>query len=93
MKKRKQKNSIGNIDEYIKINRKLSREEEIAKYGRPIRIFGIHKSKKIYDRKRMKKELSGESSFFLCLWLNFYDVLVIYYVENTNWHEKNIFKD
>lgn len=66
MKKRKQKKSIGNIDEYIKINRKLSREE-IAKYGRPIRIFGIHKSKKIYDRKRMKKVLSGESSFFMSL--------------------------
>lgn len=78
MKKRKQKKSIGDIDEYIKINRKLSREEEIAKYGRPIRIFGIHKSKKIYDRKRMKKELSGESSFFLCFYLNFCVVLVIY---------------
>lgn len=83
MKKRNQKKSIGDIDEYIKINRKLSREEEIAKYGRPIRIFGIHKSKKIYDRKRMKKELSGESSFFLCFYLNFCVVLVIY-IENTN---------
>lgn len=78
MKKRKQKKSIGNIDEYVKINRKLSREEEVAKYGRPMRIFGIHKSKKIYDRKRMKKELSGESSFFFMFYLNFCVVLVIY---------------
>lgn len=68
MKKRRSKNkSIGDIDEYIKINRKLSREEEIAKYGRPIRIFGIHKSKKIYDRKRIKNEFSGENSFFFVL--------------------------
>lgn len=60
----KKKKTIGEIDEYVKINRKLSREEEIAKYGRPIRIFSVHKSKKIYDRKRSKKELSDESSFF-----------------------------
>ena len=72
MKKRRSKNkSIGDIDEYIKINRKLSREEEIVKYGRPIRIFGIHKSKKIYDRKRMKNELSGESSFFFAIFPKF----------------------
>lgn len=79
MKKRRSKNkSIGDIDEYIKINRKLSREEEIAKYGRPIRIFGIHKSKKIYDRKRMKNEFSGENSFFLFCLLKFHNILFIF---------------
>ena len=41
-------------DDYIKANRKASREAEIAAYGHPICHKRVHKSKKIYDRKRIK---------------------------------------
>ena len=43
-------------EDYLKVNRKLSREEEIKTHGRPVRIGGVHKSKKVYDRKRSKAE-------------------------------------
>jgi hypothetical protein len=40
-------------DDYIKANRKASREEEIALYGKPIyNRHMIHKSKKQYNRRR-----------------------------------------
>ena len=41
--------------DYIKANRKASRDEEIAEHGWPSRQHAIHKSKKVYDRKRMKR--------------------------------------
>ena len=44
-------------EDYLKANRKLSREEEIKTHGRPVRIGGVHKSKKVYDRKRSKAEM------------------------------------
>ena len=62
---KRNRSKIGELEDYIKVNRAISRREEIEKHGRPIKIFGIHKSKKVYDRKRMKKELSRESSSFL----------------------------
>ena len=43
-------------EDYLKVNRKLSREEEIKTHGRPVRIGGVHKSKKVYDRKRRKAD-------------------------------------
>lgn len=43
--------------DYIKANRKASRDEEIAQHSWPSRWHAIHKSKKIYDRKRMKAGL------------------------------------
>lgn len=43
-------------DDYIKINRKISREEEIALYGKQIHNRHlIHKSKKKYNRQRDRK--------------------------------------
>ena len=45
-------------EDYLKVNRKLSREEEIKTHGRPVRIGGVHKSKKVYDRKRSKAEMN-----------------------------------
>ena len=45
-------------EDYLKANRKLSREEEIKTHGRPVRIGGVHKSKKVYDRKRSKAEIA-----------------------------------
>lgn len=43
--------------DYIKANRKASRDEEIALHGKPARWGAVHKSKKIYDRKRDKAAL------------------------------------
>ena len=43
-------------NDFLLANRKASREEEIAKYGKQI-LFRTtkQKSKKVYDRKRLKK--------------------------------------
>ena len=49
--------------DYIKANRKASRDEEIAEHGWPSRQHAIHKSKKVYDRKRMKAGLRDLPSF------------------------------
>ncbi|MCH4895859.1 MAG: hypothetical protein N4A32_03710 [Marinifilaceae bacterium] len=43
--------------DYIKANRRASRLEEIENHKRPINIARVHKSKKVYDRKRSKAEL------------------------------------
>ena len=41
-------------------NRRAARLEEIAEHGRPVSFRkAIHKSKKVYDRKRMKR--AGEN--------------------------------
>ena len=52
-------------EDYLKVNRKLSREEEIKTHGRPVRIGGVHKSKKVYDRKRSKAEMKKALPYFL----------------------------
>ena len=51
----KHKNFKITIEDFLKANRKATREEEIKKYGKPI-IFKtkIHKSKKVYSRKSYK---------------------------------------
>ena len=42
--------------DYLKANRKASRKEEIESHGHPVqRRAMIHKSKKVYDRNRMKR--------------------------------------
>ena len=46
-------------EDYLKANRKLSREEEIKTHG------GVHKSKKVYDRKRSKAEMKKALPYFL----------------------------
>lgn len=52
---RDKKMRITEID-YIKANRKSSRQEEIEFYSHPVkRCIMAHKSKKIYDRNRMKR--------------------------------------
>lgn len=44
------------LDDFMLANRKAAREEEIAMHGRPVSSRTIlHKSKKAYDRKRMKR--------------------------------------
>lgn len=42
--------------DFLLANRRASRTEEIEKYGKQVLIRTItHKSKKVYDRKRLKK--------------------------------------
>lgn len=52
-------------EDYVKANRKASREEEIRAHGHPLRIGGVHKSKKVYDRKRSKAEMKKALPYFL----------------------------
>ncbi|MBR4755485.1 MAG: hypothetical protein IK076_00930 [Bacteroidales bacterium] len=43
-------------EDYIKANRRAARIEEIALHGKPVSFrTQKHRSKKVYDRKRMKK--------------------------------------
>ena len=42
--------------DFLLANRRASRAEEIERYGKQILMGSItHKSKKVYDRKRLKK--------------------------------------
>lgn len=65
MKKHKK---IGDIDDYIKANRKASRTEEIAAHGKLISMRTIvFKSKKKYDRNKEKKAGLKDLPFFMFL--------------------------
>ena len=43
--------------DYLKAHRKASREEEIARHGRPVGQSRVHRWKKAYDRKKTKAGL------------------------------------
>lgn len=49
-------------DDYILANRRAARAEEIELHGRPVSFRKmLHKSKKTYDRKRLKEvKVEGE---------------------------------
>ena len=52
--------------DYLKANRRASRQEEIESHGHPVQGRAmIHKSKKVYDRNHMKRAAikSDDSSF------------------------------
>ena len=54
--------------DYLKANRRASRQEEIESHGHPVQGRAmIHKSKKVYDRNRIKRAAikSDDSSHFL----------------------------
>ena len=54
MKNRKRQ--IGTLADYVKANRKASRDEEIQAHGKQVSMRpAVCKSKKAYDRKRQKK--------------------------------------
>ena len=43
--------------DFMLANRRAARMEEIEKHGRPVSFRkAIHKSRKVYNRKRLKKE-------------------------------------
>ena len=52
----KKKKKVSPLDEYIKANRKGSREAEIESHGRPVSHNRVHVSKKVYNRKRDKAD-------------------------------------
>ena len=57
-KKKKQKKLHITEADFMLANRRAARLEEIAEHGRPVSMrSAIHRSKKIYDRKRIKKEI------------------------------------
>ena len=57
MKRKKINNAyLITVQDFIKANRKASREEEIAAYGSQVSFRRVlHKSRKQYDRKRLPK--------------------------------------
>ena len=53
-KKKQKKLHITEAD-FMLANRRAARLEEIAEHGRPVSFrHSVHKSKKLYDRKRLK---------------------------------------
>lgn len=52
----KKKKKTSALEEYIKANRKGSREAEIENHGHPICYNRVHVSKKVYNRKRDKAD-------------------------------------
>lgn len=66
----KRKNKIS-VSDYIRANRKASRDEEISQFGHPLCHTRVHKSKKVYDRKKMK---AGDRNLpFLFAYINVWD--------------------
>lgn len=62
----KQKKMTIGIDDYIKANKRLAREEELQRNGgRWVAKDRPHKNLKKYDRKRDKKNFDSYLSFFL----------------------------
>lgn len=53
--------------DYIKANRRASRLAEIENHSRPVSITGAHKSKKVYDRKRVKAEMKKALPYLFLL--------------------------
>ena len=52
-------------DDYIKANRKASREAEIEMYGHPICHKRVHQSKKVYNRRKIKAA-DKKLPYFFC---------------------------
>jgi len=53
--------------DYLKANRRASRQEEINVHGKPVKISAVHKSKKKYDRKHEKAEFKKALPFFFLI--------------------------
>ena len=65
---RKQKKLRITEADFMLANRRAARLEEIAAHGRPVSMrSALHKSKKVYDRKHLKKAgiTNDDLSFFV----------------------------
>ena len=61
--KKKQKKLRITEEDFMLANRKAARLEEIAEHGRPVFFRkAVHKSKKVYDRKRLKRAVESNGS-------------------------------
>lgn len=59
--KKKQKKLRITEKDFLLANRRAARMEEIEAHGRPVSYRkAIHKSKKVYDRKAVKRQASGD---------------------------------
>ena len=66
----KQKKLKITLEDFIRANRKAARQEEIERHGRQVQSRRmVHKSKKTYDRNRLKRAVitSDDGSIFLGL--------------------------
>ena len=64
--KKKQKKLRITEKDFILANRRAARIEEIEAHGRPISFRkAIHKSKKVYDRKALKRQASDDDLPYL----------------------------
>ena len=54
-KQKKQKKLRITEADYMLAQRRAARMEEISEHGRPVSYTALHKSKKVYDRKRLKR--------------------------------------
>lgn len=61
-------------DDYIRANRKASREAEIEMYGHPVCHKRVHESKKVYNRRKIK---AADSKLPYFLFSNLKDICVI----------------
>lgn len=60
MKKKKKTAGKISIKDYIKAVKKADREDELSQSPGWKRTTNVHKSKKVYDRKREKRDISKE---------------------------------
>ena len=59
-KKKQKKLHISEAD-FMLANRRAARLEEIEQHGKPVSFRKVlHKSRKVYDRKKIRKEISSE---------------------------------
>ncbi len=60
MKEKKKTAGKISIEDYIKAVKKADRENELSQSPGWRRTTNVHKSKKVYDRKREKRDISKE---------------------------------
>jgi hypothetical protein len=60
MKKKKKPTGKITIEDFIKAVKKADRENELSQSAGWKRITSVHKSKKVYDRKKEKRNISDE---------------------------------
>ena len=79
-RKKKPNTTIGSIDEYIKANRKASREIELEQHVGWVSVNRPHKNKKKYNRKdekiKNRRNLDG-FSYYKQFYINRLEVLYI----------------
>lgn len=56
----------GGLADYIKANRKGSREAEIENHTRPVSFNRVHVSKKVYNRQKNKADFRKGLPYLLC---------------------------